>query len=78
MAQLREPDKPTPTGELPPELAVCYVEDWDAGGNALAAWRRWGDARRAWAGEHGLDHRRYPSGAPVWRSTGLVVGLHEH
>lgn len=70
---------------VPEEFATCFVEDWirlddlavpgwvddPMGRLMVTVWRRWKDARRAWAEEVGLtpDERQelLPNSGPRWR-----------
>lgn len=70
MARKRVADSRVEAGDLPPVLAVCWVEDWAGAyeverepwhsgddmlfGREYVAWGRWCWARRAWFEEHGI------------------------
>lgn len=46
--------------ELPPFWFDCWVEDWVDDGDVITAFRRWLDARSAWAAERGARVSDFP------------------
>lgn len=81
MARKRVADSRVEAGELPAELAVCWVEDWAGAyeverepwqseddilfGQMHLAWQRWCRARRAWFEERGINSREEREGYGV-------------